>query len=104
MSTSSFLITCIIERGRADEVMSVARKAGAKGGTILPARGTSTAEDKKFLGIPVMPAEKEMLLIVADEDLAPVIMDAICKMPFLSKPGRSVVYSMPLHSFYTPGR
>ncbi|MCL1939161.1 MAG: P-II family nitrogen regulator [Desulfovibrionaceae bacterium] len=101
MSANSFLITCIIERGRADEVMKVARQAGARGGTIMPARGTSTSEDKKFLGIPVMPAEKEVLLIVTDHDQVEVILDAIYKMPIFSKPGSSVVYSTPLHSFHT---
>jgi nitrogen regulatory protein PII len=102
MNADNFLITCIIERGRADEVMKVARQAGARGGTILPARGTGTSEDKKFLGISVMPAEKEMLLIVAGHDQLQPILDAIYKMPIFNKPGGSVVYSAPLHSFHTP--
>jgi nitrogen regulatory protein PII len=104
MSTSNFLITCIVERGRAEEVMRVAREAGAKGGTVLPARGTSTADDKRFLGIPVMPAEKEVLLIVADNEEAPIIMGAICKMPIFKEIGRNIVYSAPLHEFYIPER
>jgi len=101
---TNILIICVIERGRADEVMKVARQAGATGGTIMPARGTSTKDDLKFLGIPVMPAEKEVLHIVADHDQASAIMDAICKMPIFSKPGSSVVYSVPIVKFFASGR
>jgi len=103
MNTSNLLITCIIERGRAEEVMRVARKAGAKGGTVLPARGTGTDDDKKFLGISVMPTEKEMLLIVAEQALATAIMDAMRTLPACSKPGGSVIFTTQIGEFFTPG-
>jgi nitrogen regulatory protein PII len=94
------LITCIIERGQADEVMFAARQAGAKGGTILPARGTGTADDKNFLGITLMPAEKEMLLIVAERGQVQGIMDAVRKMPLFSRHGHSLIYTTPIGGFF----
>lgn len=39
--TSYELITAIVNRGFADDVMAAARKAGAGGGTIINARGTA---------------------------------------------------------------
>ena len=44
------LICAIVNAGLADDVMHDARKAGARGGTILRARGTATGQDCSFLG------------------------------------------------------
>jgi nitrogen regulatory protein PII len=104
MDINNFLITCIIARGEADKVMSVARQAGARGGTILPARGTGTEDDRKFLGIPMMLAEKEVLLIVANCDQLPAIVDAIRnKLSSYKKikGSSNVVYTTPIGDFFT---
>ena len=63
------LITVIVNSGYADDVMAVAKKAGASGGTILGARGTGTEEDVKFFGITLVP-EKEILLIVSGRGMS----------------------------------
>ena len=38
------LIVCIVNSGFAEEVMSAARECGARGGTIINARGTARQE------------------------------------------------------------
>lgn len=43
------LITVILNRGFADDVMAAARNAGAGGGTVLNARGTAKEDDENFL-------------------------------------------------------
>jgi nitrogen regulatory protein PII len=103
MGTGNTLITCIITRGQADEIMRVARQAGARGGTILGARGTGTEDDVKFFGISLAP-EKEMLLIVArNDDVLPAILESVCQMPLFSEPGGGIVYTTPVEEFFILG-
>jgi len=103
MRTGNILITCIITHGQGGEIMGVARQAGARGGTILNARGTGTEDDVKFFGISLAP-EKEMLLIVAHAEQAQAVLEAVCRMPIFSEPGGGIVYTTPVEEFFTLGR
>lgn len=98
MESGYELITAIVNFGYADDVMAVARKAGAKGGTIFNARGTGTEDDVKFFGISLVP-EKEMLFIVAEQNKVQGILDAINNIPFLCKPGGGIVFNMNVEQF-----
>ena len=102
MESGNTLITTIITHGQADEVMAVARAAGAKGGTILNARGTGTEDDVEFFGISLAP-EKEMLLIVADNNHVNEIIQAICNLPIFSEPGGGIVYTTNVEQFIVLG-
>jgi nitrogen regulatory protein PII len=103
MESGNTLITCIITHGQADEIMSVARQAGARGGTILNARGTGTEDDVKFFGISLAP-EKEMLLIVAQSDHAQAVVESVCRLPIFSEPGGGIVFTTPVDEFFYLGR
>lgn len=98
MESGYELITAIVNYGYADDVMAVARKAGAQGGTIFNARGTGTEDDVKFFGISLVP-EKEMLFIVAQKDKVQDILNAINAIPFLCKPGGGIVFNMNVEQF-----
>ena len=102
MESGHKLITVIVNTGCAEDVMAVARKAGARGGTILTARGTGTEEDVKFFGISLVP-EKDMLLIVAAGSIAPAILEAVAAMPALREPGGGIVYSVNIEEFIPLG-
>lgn len=103
MDSNYSLVTIIINNGFADDVMAVARKAGATGGTILNAQGTGTEEDVKFFGISLVP-EKEMLLIVADRAKVQDIVEAVNAIPALCEPGGGIVYTMNVEQFIVLGR
>ena len=103
MNSGFKLITVIVNHGYADDVMAAARKAGAKGGTILTARGTGTEDDVKFFGICLVP-EKDMLMIVAETDTVPAILEAINKVPNIQQPGGGIVYHMNIERFMPLGR
>lgn len=103
MESGTVLITVIVNSGFADDVMAVARKAGASGGTILNARGTGTEEDVKFFGIALVP-EKEMLHIVSPRDKADGIIAAINRIPKLCEPGGGIVYTMNVEDFIVLGK
>lgn len=96
------MITVIVNHGYADDVMAAARKAGARGGTILNARGTGTEADVKFFGISLVP-EKEMLLVVAEKDHVEAILKAVGEVPNLSEPGGGIAYAMPVERFIRLG-
>lgn len=102
MECGATLITSIINHGEADDIMAVARNAGARGGTIINARGTGTAEDVKFFGISLAP-EKEMLLIVADNERCAAIVSAMSGLPLFSEPGGGIIFTIAVEEFMTMG-
>lgn len=69
-------IFVVVENGRAEEVVESANKAGAKGGTIIHARGKSQVETKKLFKMDIEP-EQEIVLIVADKEIGSKITDAV---------------------------
>ncbi len=97
------LITVIVNRGYAEDIMDRARKAGAKGGTILHARGTGKPEDEKFFGVAIVP-EKEEVLILADTDNSAAIQEAILALPCLTTPGIGIMYATRVSRFAQLGR
>jgi len=103
MKSGYQLITVIVNHGYADDVMAAARKAGAKGGTILTARGTGTEEDVKFFGISLIP-EKEMLMIVAETEIVEQILEAVSSVPSIRQPGGGVAYYMNIEKFIPLGQ
>lgn len=76
MDSNSSLIMITVNQGYTDEVMSVAKKAGAMGGTVLRARWSDSGMIKSFYGIS-MQQEKEMILILAGNDIRNEIMQSV---------------------------
>lgn len=90
----SDLIIAIVNNGYADTVMDAARPAGARGGTVVHARGAGIKEAEKFFGITIQP-EKEMVLILTRHDQKRAIMEAICKEVGLTTDAHGIVFSLP---------
>lgn len=84
----------IINAGFSDEIMCVARAAGAKGATIMNARGEGPVH-KSFMGI-TMDSEKEILLILIDGDTAERIMTAVKEKLGMNSPAHGVCFTMPV--------
>lgn len=89
------LIVVIINQGYSDEVMEVARKAGATGGTVIHARGTGASAGKSFFGMTIQP-EKDMILIVSSCASADAIMTAIEQDEGLKTTAHPVSFSLPV--------
>ena len=98
MESGWTLIEVITEDGYSEEIMATARKAGAGGGTVINAHGTSTEDDVKFFGSPLVP-EKEILMIVVPNEKAETIIEAINGMEILKKRGMGILFSIPVRSF-----
>lgn len=98
MNSDWVLIEVICEDGYSEDIMATARKAGAEGGTVINAHGTSTEDDVKFFGAPLIP-EKEILMIVISKDKAEAVLKAIKNMETLKKKGMGIVFSIPVRNF-----
>ncbi|MDE6880178.1 MAG: hypothetical protein K2P20_02345 [Oscillospiraceae bacterium] len=73
------LILVTVNQGYTDAVMDTARKAGARGGTII--RGRWAGDDGFALsrGITTLQAEKEMIFIVVPKEIRGNVMEAVNK-------------------------
>lgn len=79
MEFSTHLIIAILNKGFSDVAMEAARQAGAKGGTIVRAKGTyGNNDDGHFFGM-TLAEEKDTLLIVATEAQRKPIMQALMR-------------------------
>lgn len=87
------LIVVIINKGFSDLAMDAARSAGARGGTVLNARGTGNAEIEKFFGVPIHP-EKEIILIIVNKEIKDQCLQAIYKDAGLETKGQGVAFSI----------
>lgn len=73
-----FLVIFICNKGYADDVINVARNHGAKGGTVLTGRGTAREEETMFFQH-YIEREKEVILIILDEENKQLIVDYVEK-------------------------
>lgn len=85
------LITTIVERGRAEEVIEAAQKAGSRGGTIINARGAGVDETTKIFNMEIEP-EKETVWILSKADETEAIVDAIREALQIDKPGHGIIF------------
>jgi hypothetical protein len=90
------IIVTIVGKGKASRVVAASKKAGAKGGTILLGRGTAPASVYlDILGINFDP-EKEIVLTLADEDIADHLLQAMLDEGKLDLPGNGVAFVLPV--------
>ena len=78
------VIFCIVNAGFSDAVMDAAREFGAKGGTVLHARGTANPEAEKLFNITVQPEKED-----------PILKNLYQKVG-LKTPGYGIAFSMPV--------
>lgn len=89
------LVIIICNNGSADEIMSVAKLAGAKGGTILHARGSADKDTVHFLGITIQP-EKEMVLIITTDEEKKNIMKEVNAQLGVGTKAHAICLSLPV--------
>ncbi len=89
------VIFAIVNAGFAEDVMDVAREQGARGGTILNARGVVKEDAAAFFGI-TLHADKEILMIVVEKDMRDAILNAIYKEMGMAKKAKGIAFSLPV--------
>ena len=89
------VIFAIVNAGFAEDVMDVARQQGARGGTILNARGVVNEDAAAFFGI-TLHADKEILMMVVEKDIRDQVLNAIYKEMGMDKKARGIAFSLPV--------
>ena len=95
MEQSFEMIICIVNAGFSDSVMEAARRFGARGGTVIRARGTARKDAEKFFGITVEP-EKEMVMIVVPASIRDGILHELYNAVGMNTPGHGIAFSLPV--------
>lgn len=90
-SVNPNLITCIVQRGEADKVVAAAMAAGAEGATLYYGRGTGIREKLGFSGMFIRP-EKEIILIITQNEQTDAVFDAVVAAANLKKKGQGFAF------------
>ena len=90
-------IFCIVNSGYSEAVMDAAKKLGARGGTVINARGTAPKDAETFFGITIQP-EKEIVLTVVDSKQKKQMMEIICERMSLEKQDSGICFSLPINN------
>ncbi|MDD4663329.1 MAG: P-II family nitrogen regulator [Caldisericia bacterium] len=85
------IIVTIVEKGKADNVMDSATKAGARGGTVINARGSGLHEIQKLFLMEIEP-EREIVLIITEAEKVETITSAIRHDLDLDGPGHGLIF------------
>mgnify|MGYP000925801862 CR=1 FL=1 len=95
LSMEAIAIFVVIERGKADQIVEQAKKAGAHGATIFYGRGTGENEFKKFFNLHV-DSSKEIIFLLTEKSKMEPIVNAIVKAGKLDDPGTGILFTMPI--------
>jgi nitrogen regulatory protein PII len=98
--TDVSLITCIVQRGIADDIVKVAQEAGAQGATIHYGQGSGMQELLGVLSVAI-DVEKEIINIVVADDQADRIYERMFLAGKLDTPGMGIIYMTKLEKAAT---
>ena len=85
------LILSTVKADITDHIVDAAKKAGATGATIIPARGTGIHEAKTFFGLS-LEAQTDIIMFLVEEHLVSKILNTIKKTGNFHKPGTGIAF------------
>ena len=89
------VIFAIVNSGFAEEAMAVAKEQGARGGTIINARGVARENEAAFFGITIH-AEKEILMLVVEKGIRDNILNALYQRMGMGQKAQGIAFSLPV--------
>ena len=95
MNTGYKCVMAIVNNGFAEEAMEAAKACGARGGTILNARGTMSKDAEKTFGITIQP-DKEIVMILVQDELTDGILKGLYNAIGTSTKARGIVFAIPV--------
>lgn len=93
------MITVVVEKGTSEKVIDAAAQAGAKGGTIVNARGAGVHETETLFLMDIEP-EKEIVYIIVKEQAARAVVDSINQNLNLDEPGTGILFVQNIDEIY----
>lgn len=88
-------VFAIVNNGFSEVAMESAKANGAKGGTILHARGSISKEAEKIFNISIQP-EKEIVMILAKSELVDGILKGLYNAIGASTPAQGIAFALPV--------
>jgi nitrogen regulatory protein P-II 1 len=85
------LILASVKADITDHIVDTAKKTGATGATIIPARGTGIREAKTFFGLS-LEAQTDIIMFLVEEHLVAKILDSIKEAGQFHKPGTGIAF------------
>ena len=95
MKKSYKCIFAIVNKGFAEVAMESAKACGAKGGTVLNARGTISKDAEKIFNISIQP-EKEIVMILAKNDLIDGILKGLYNAVGTATSAQGIAFALPV--------
>ncbi|WP_353107138.1 P-II family nitrogen regulator [Acetoanaerobium noterae] len=92
-------IFVIVDKGKGEDVVDAASEAGARGATIVNARGSGVHETSKIFAIEIEP-EKEIVLILTKDDITQAVCDNINKKMKLDESGNGILFVQKVNKAY----
>ena len=92
-------IFTVVDKGKGSLVVESANRANAKGATIINARGSGIHETAKLFNMEIEP-EKEIVLIVAKEEIVKDVVENIKLDLEIEKPGNGIIFIQEVHQTY----
>jgi len=89
------MVLCIVNTGFSDTVMDAAKEVGARGGTVIHARGTANKEAEQFFHITIQP-DKEIVMILVPENIKDKVLHALYQHAGLKTEGQGIAFSVPV--------
>lgn len=87
------MILCVVNAGFSELVMDAAREEGARGGTVIHARGTANKQAEEFFRITIQP-DKEIVMILVPTDIKDKVLHAIYRSAGLKSEGQGIAFSV----------
>ena len=84
-------IYTIVDKGKGEAVVEAATTVGSKGATIINARGSGIHETSKIFNMDIEP-EKEIVLMIAKHAIVKDIVETICEILEIQKPGNGIIF------------
>ncbi len=93
------VIFTIVERGRGEEVVEAALKAGSKGATIINARGSGVNDTCRLFAMEIE-TEKEVIMVIANKEETQKVVLGIRKLIDIDNPCSGVVFVQEIDQIY----
>lgn len=91
--SNNSLILIAVNQGHTDKVMETAKKAGARGGTIIKGRWAGAEQSEKFFGI-TLQTEKEIIVTLVTNQTRNLIMETVNKEHGLHSEAGAMICSL----------
>ncbi len=88
-------VFAVVNNGYSEVAMDAAKASGAKGGTILRARGSVSKEAEKFFNVSIQP-EKEIVMILAENSLVDNILKSLYNAIGSSTEAQGIAFALPV--------